>query len=86
VVYLDLELIAKSVPQIMVDQYLKDFEELPGSEKRDDVLRLRRSILDVTQCVWDHPELMRNPDYVNDLHRVLAMREAMRTLGVFYDA
>jgi hypothetical protein len=86
VVYIDLNLIASSVPQLMVDQYLKDFEKLPGSENRDQVIQLRKNIMGVTQCVWENPELMLNPDYVSDLQRVLAMREALRTLGIFYDA
>jgi hypothetical protein len=68
----------------MVDQYLKDFEKLPGSENRDQVIQLRKNIMGVTQCVWENPELMLNPDYASDLQKVLAMRQAPRTLRIPY--
>lgn len=79
--YLDM-----GVPQDLIDGYLKDFEHLPGGVHRDHVELLRRTILTVIQSVWDEPVLAQNPDYHEDLRKVLAMREALCTLGIFYDS
>ena len=84
--YLDKETFAIGLPQELVRKYQKDFEKLPHSGRRDEILTLRASICRVTEMLWTHPELAQNVEYVKDLQRVLVMREAMRSLGIFYDA
>ena len=84
--YLDAETLTIGIPEELVRKYLKDFEKLPHSGRRDEILALRASIGRVTEMLWTHPEVAQNVEYNKDLQRVLAMREAMRSLGIFYDA
>jgi hypothetical protein len=69
-----------------MNKYRKDFEHLPGSGDRESILLLRKSVQKVTDMLYESPELLHNPAYIEDLQKVLAMRAAMHELGIFYDA
>ena len=84
--YLDLDTFTISIPKDTMLKYRKDFEKLPGSGDRDAILLLRKSVQKITDLLYESPELISNPEYIEDLQKVLAMRAAMHELGIFYDA
>jgi len=70
----------------MVEDYVDDFRFLVGGHHREEVLALRRSILTVMTLLWEKPDLLENEGVQSELVRIMAMREAMLELGIFYDA
>lgn len=74
------------IPDLLIDKFTKDFETLPGSGYREGVQQLRDSIEDILDIVAQEPEILEEPEYHVDFLRALAMRQAMGTLGILYDA
>jgi len=70
----------------MVEDYVDDFRFLVGGHHRKEVLALRSSILTVMTLLWEKPDLLENEGVQSELVRIMAMREAMLELGIFYDA
>lgn len=75
-----------NVPDLMIDKFVKDFEGLPGSGRNIEVNMLRDSIDSVLDLVTHDPEILHEPEYLDDFIRALAMKKAMETHGIFYDA
>jgi hypothetical protein len=74
------------VPEMLIKQFEKDFEGLPGSRDRNSVYMLRNSIYEILDIVADDPEMLDEKEYREDFVRALAMRQAMSTLGILYDS
>ena len=74
------------VPEILIKQFEKDFENLPGSRDRNNVYMLRNSIYEILDIVADDPEILDEAEYREDFVRALAIRQAMSTLGILYDS
>ena len=70
----------------MVEAYVDDFSFLVGGHHRNEVLALRSSVLTVMTLLWEKPDLLENKNIQNELIKIMAMREAMMELGIFYDA
>jgi len=70
----------------MVEDYIDDFRFLVGGHHREEVLNMRRAIMTVLTMLWEQPDLLENEVVQNELIRIMAMREAMLELGIFYDA
>jgi hypothetical protein len=75
-----------NVPDLMIQKFVKDFEGLPGSGRNVEVNILRDSIDSVLDLVTHDPEILHEPEYLDDFIRALAMKKAMETHGIFYDA
>lgn len=74
------------VPELLIKQFEKDFEGLPGSRDRHSVYMLRDSIYEILDIVADDPEILDEKEYREDFVRALAIRQAMSTLGILYDS
>lgn len=74
------------IPDIMIEKFLKDFDGLPGSGQRESVNQLRNSIDDIIDIVAEEPDLLHEQEYLTDFLRALAMQQALKKLGILYDA
>jgi hypothetical protein len=74
------------VPDLLIDQFLRDFEPLQGSKHREGVYQLRNAIADILNVVVEEPLILHEYDYHVDFIRALAMRQAMGQLGILHDA
>lgn len=74
------------VPDLLIDQFLKDFDGLPGGKHRENVLQLRASIDEILDIVSEEPELLYEKEYLEDFIKALAMKQAMGELGILLDS
>ena len=74
------------VPDLLIDQFLKDFDGLPGGKHREGVLQIRGSIDEILDIVSEDPELLYEKEFLDDFLRALAMKQAMGELGILYDS
>ena len=74
------------VPDLLIDQFMKDFDGLPGGKHREGVRQIRGSIEEILDIVADDPELLYEPEYQTDFIRALAMKQALGELGILYDS
>ena len=74
------------VPDLLIDQFLKDFDGLPGGKHREGVLQIRSSVDEILDIVSEDPELLYEKEYLDDFLRALAMKQAMGELGILYDS
>jgi hypothetical protein len=74
------------VPEMLIQQFEKDFDGLPGSKNRESVYMLRGTIFEILDIVADDPEMLNEKEYREDFVKALAMRQAMSTLGILYDS
>jgi hypothetical protein len=74
------------IPDVLIDKFIKDFECLPGSGQRENVIQLRTSIDEVLDYVSEEPEMLDEFVIRADFVKALAMQQAMGELGILYDA
>jgi hypothetical protein len=74
------------IPDLLIDKYTKDFECLPGKGLYNEINQLRNSISEVVELVAEDPEILNEKEYMTDFVRALAMKKALETHGIFYDA
>lgn len=74
------------IPDLLIDQFLKDFDGLPGGKHREGVLQIRGSIDEILDIVSEDPEILYEKEYLDDFIRALAMKQAMGRLGILYDS
>jgi len=74
------------VPEYIIDKFIKDFDGLAGSGRREDVLQLRYAIEDVIEAVADDPEIVYDRNYQQDFIQAIAMKYAMKHHGILHDA
>ena len=74
------------IPEPMIDKFIKDFDTLAGSGKREEIRMLRDSIGSIFDVVAEDPEILHEPEYLSDFIQAMAMKKAMETHGIFYDA
>jgi|TARA_R110000868_G_scaffold129813_2_gene339011 hypothetical protein len=74
------------IPELMIDKFIKDFDTLAGSGKREEIGILRDSIGSIFEVVAEDPEILHEPEYLSDFIQAMAMKKAMETHGIFYDA
>jgi hypothetical protein len=74
------------IPDVLIDKFIKDFECLPGSGQRENVIQLRMSIDDVLDYVAEEPEVLHEFNTRSDFVKALAMQQAMGELGILYDS
>ena len=74
------------IPELMIDKFIKDFDTLAGSGKRQEIRMLRDSIGNIFEVIAQDPEILHEPEYLSDFIQAMAMKKAMETHGIFYDA
>jgi hypothetical protein len=74
------------VPDALVEKFIKDFDCLPGSGQYESIAQLRGSIFEVLDIIAEEPEMLREPEYLADFIRAVAMRKALEKHGILYDA
>lgn len=74
------------IPDLLINKFAKDFDSLPGSGYREGVQQLRNCIEEILDVVAEEPDILEEPEYMTDFLRALAMRQAMNSLGILYDA
>jgi len=74
------------IPELMIDKFIKDFDTLAGSGKREEIGILRDSIGSIFEVVAEDPEILHEPEYLSDFIQAMAMKKAMEKHGIFYDA
>jgi hypothetical protein len=74
------------VPDLLIDQFIKDFDGLPGGKHREGVLQIRSSIDEILDIVAEDPELLYEREYLDDFLKALAMKQALGELGILYDS
>lgn len=74
------------VPDLLVEKFIKEYDGLPGSGKHEEINMLRDSIGSVCETIAGDPELLREPEFLSDFVQALAMKKALETHGIFYDA
>lgn len=74
------------VPDLLIDQFMKDFDGLPGGKHREGVLQIREAIDEIIDVVSEDPELLYEKEYLDDFIRALAMKQALGELGILYDS
>ena len=74
------------VPDFLIEKYSKDFAGLPGKSMRESVLDLRETVSEILDYVAEDPEILRQPEFLSDFLRALAVRQALKYHGVLYDA
>jgi hypothetical protein len=79
----DVEL---EVPDILIDKFVSDFEGLPGGKNYEAVCTIRDLIEQVVDMVYSDPEIIDEPEYQDDFVRAMAMQEALKKHGIYYDA
>lgn len=74
------------IPDFLIDKYVRDFDQLPGSGQRESVLELRVAIEDVLDYIAEEPDMLHETSIRADFVKALAMQEAMHELGILYDS
>lgn len=79
----DVEL---EVPDLLINKFKHDFEGLPGGRNYDAVCTIRDLIEQVIDMVYDDPSIIDEPEYQDDFVRAMAMQEALKQHGIYFDA
>lgn len=74
------------IPDLLIEKFIKDFEGLPGSGKYQEVNMLRDSVGAVLDLVSQDPDMLQEPEYLSDFIQALAVKKALETHGIYYDA
>jgi len=74
------------IPDLLIDQFIKDFGGLQGGKHREGVLQIRGSIDEILDIVADDPEMLYEKEYLDDFIKALAMKQALGELGILYDS
>jgi len=74
------------VPDILVNKFYKDFDGLVGGREREGVHQLRLHIEEITDMIFEEPELLEDMGIHADFMNALAMRQALAAHGILYDA
>ena len=74
------------IPDLLIEKFIKDFEGLPGKGKNQEVNMLRDSVENVLELIAQDPDMLHEPEYLSDFIQALAIKKALETHGIFYDA
>lgn len=74
------------IPDFLIDKFIKDFDGLPGSGQRENVMQLRMSIDEVLDYVAEEPDMLHEFEIRSDFVKALAMQKAMGELGILHDS
>jgi hypothetical protein len=74
------------VPDLLVNTFIKDFDGLAGKALFEEKSQIRESINEIVDLVSTEPDILEEHEYMLDFIRALAMKKALETHGIFYDA
>ena len=74
-----------SVPDSLISKYTKEFDVLPGSGLRDDIMTLRDSVYQILLLVSIDPEMLNEVEYKKDFINALAIKKAMENNKILHD-
>ena len=67
-------------------RFVHEFECLPGGKNYESICVIRDLIENVIDMVYDDPEIIEEPDFQYDFIKAIAMQEALKRHGIYYDA
>jgi hypothetical protein len=70
----------------LIERFVDEFKGLTGGKNYDAVCTIRDLIGDILDMVYDDPDIIEEPDFQTDFVRAMAMQEAMKRHGIYYDA
>jgi hypothetical protein len=75
-----------NVPDEMIKEYEAEFKGYMAQQNRDMICGFRDSTFMIIETLREDPEKLSKQFYVNSFIKAHAMREALKKLGVLYDA
>lgn len=75
-----------NVPDNMIENYKSDFHDMKIKHDRDTLTFFRNSVIIILAMVKKDESLLKDPEFVGDIIRALAVREAMKQSNMLYDA
>lgn len=75
-----------NVPDNMIENYKSDFQDMKMRYDRDTLTFFRNAVIIMLAMVKKDAGLLKDPDFVGDIIRALAVREALKQTNMLYDA
>lgn len=73
------------VPDDLISKYTKEFEVLPNSGLRDEILLLRDSVYQILLLVSMDPDMLSESEYQKDFINALAIKKALSNNKILHD-
>lgn len=74
------------IPDEMIRKYVIEFNQYKQERDRSSIVNLRDSTFLLVEAARANPETLEDAAVVNSVIKAHAMRQALKTLGVLYDA
>ena len=74
-----------TVPDDLINKYTKEFEVLPNSGLRDEIILLRDSVYQILLLVSLDPDMLTEEDYRKDFINALAIKKALSNNKILHD-
>jgi hypothetical protein len=74
-----------TVPDDLINKYTKEFEVLPNSGLRDEIVLLRDSVYQILLLVSVDPDMLSEEDYKKDFINALAIKKALANNKILHD-
>jgi hypothetical protein len=74
------------VPESMIEKYYHEFMQHKTNNDRVSICASRDAAILILLSLREDPDKLNDPFYVNNFIKAHAMREALKKLGVLYDA
>lgn len=74
------------IPDEMIRKYVVEFNQYKQERDRSSIVNLRDSTFLLVEAARANPETLEDAAVVNSVIKAHAMRQALKTLGVLYDA
>lgn len=77
---------AFEVPDSMIEHYKEDFHDMKIRHDRDMLTFFRNSVVIILAMAKKDVSLLKDPDFIGDIIRALAVKEALKQTNLLYDA
>ena len=74
------------IPDEVIDEHAANFEALRSWDNRANLMRIREDIAGIMFTLQEDPELLYDPEFINDLVNMLAMRQGLHKKRLLHDA
>lgn len=74
------------VPDSLIEDYKNDFHDMKNNNDRDLLTAFRNAIIILLEMARKDANLLEDPDFIKDIIRALAVREALKQTKMLYDA
>lgn len=75
-----------NVPDGMIENYKNDFHDMKMRHDRDTLTFFRNAVIIMLAMAKKDAGLLKDPEFVKDIIRALAVREALKQTNMLYDA